>query len=329
VIGASAGSISLLRQLFAALPADYPAAVFVVVHVAPESPPILDSLIGRVSNMPAVLARAGARIRRSTITIAPPDLHLMLQPDGVVVTHGPRENRYRPSIDVLFRSAAVAFGSRVTGVILSGMLDDGAAGLWAVKRRGGMAVVQDPTDAEFADLPTNAIAATRVDHVVPVSDMPSLLMRIANETLSGVEEPVPVQMAKEVRIASRGDTSMEELDELGERVPLTCPECGGSLWEMGDGGPRYRCHTGHGYTLGTLTAEQANQVEAALWASLRRLEESERLSRHMESTARAMGNERSAQYHADMARANAGHAETLRKILREKADVRVDQAANE
>ena len=328
MIGASAGSISLLRRLFAELPADYPAAVFVVVHVAPESPPILDSLIGRVSNMPTVLARSGAPIRRGTITIAPPDLHLMLEPDGVVVARGPRENRYRPSIDVLLRSAAVAFGPRVTGVILSGMLDDGAAGLWAIKRRNGVAVVQDPNDAEFPDLPTNAIAATNVDHIVPVVVMPSLLMRLANETVRGVDEPVPVQMAKEVRIASRGDASMEELDELGKRVPLTCPECGGVLWEMSEGGPRYRCHTGHAYTLGSLTAEQANQVEAALWAGLRRLEESERLSRHMESSARSMGNERSAHYHAEMARASAGHAETLRKILREKADIPV-QAANE
>lgn len=246
----------------------------------------------------------------------------------MLVAHSARENRHRPSIDVLFRSAAVAFGPRVTGVVLSGLLDDGAAGLWAIKQRGGMAVVQDPDDAEFPDMPRNAMAVTAVDHPVPVREMAAVLTRIAAEVVIESADAVPADMASEVRMAARNDSSMEDLDAIGKRVPLTCPECGGSLWQVDEGGPRYRCHTGHAFSLNSLAAEQALQVDAALWASLRRLEESERLSRHMESFARSRSNERSAANHAEMARSAASHAQTLRNLLRQTAPV-ADTAANE
>ena len=183
VIGASAGRIAPLRQLLSELPADYPAAVFIVVHLAPEAPTVLHTVLNRVSNIPVGLARSGARICTGTVTVACPDLHLLLERDRVIVARGPRENRHRPAIDVLFRSAAVAFGRRVIGVVLSGMLDDGAAGLWAIKQRGGAAVVQDPDDAEFPDMPKNALQATLVDHRLPVREMSSVLMRLATETL--------------------------------------------------------------------------------------------------------------------------------------------------
>ena len=301
----------------AGLPVDYAAALFVVVHVAPDTPSVLHNILDRVTRLPVAVATPGARIRPGTVTIARPDLHLALEPDRIVVAHGPRENRHRPSIDVLFRSAAVAFGSRVTGVVLSGMLDDGAAGLWAIKHRGGTAVVQDPDDAEFPDMPRNAMQVTAVDYRVPVREMASLLVRIAGEPASAIEAVAPPAMAREVRMATEGDSSMEQLDDIGQRVPLTCPECGGSLWEIGNGGPRYRCHTGHAFSLNSLASEQAVQVEAALWAGLRRLEESERLSRHMENFARARGNDRSADYHAEMAKSSASYAATLRDLLRE------------
>ena len=166
------GGIAVLRELFAALPADYPAAVFVVTHLAPDSPSALPGILDRTSNMPVAAAWSGARIRVGTVLVAPPDLHLVLQADRVELVHGPRENRHRPSIDVLFRSAAVMFGPRVTGVVLSGMQDDGSAGLWAIKRRGGAAVVQDPADAEFQDMPQNAMDVVAVDAAVPVRDSP-------------------------------------------------------------------------------------------------------------------------------------------------------------
>ena len=251
--------------------------------------------------------------------VAPPDHHLVLEPDGVALSHGPRENRHRPSVDVLFRSAAVAFSARVTGVVLSGMLDDGSAGLWAIKRRGGVAIVQDPDDAEYPDMPRNAMEAVDVDMSVPIRDMAAALVRVARMPLDvTTEEPAPPGMASEVRMAAQNGEWMEELDAIGKRVPFTCPECGGSLWEMGNGGARFRCHNGHAYSLNTLASEQTIHVEAALWAGVRRLEEAERLSRQLEGYARARGNASSARYHADMAQSTASHAETLRKLLAEQ-----------
>ncbi len=329
VIGASAGGISALRELIAALPADYAAAVFVVVHLAPEAPSILHNVLDRKSALPVAVAADGARIRKSTVTVARPDQHLVLKRDRMVVAHGARENRHRPSIDVLFRSAALTFGPRVTGVVLSGMLDDGAAGLWAIKHRGGVAVVQDPDDADFPDMPRNAMEVTAIDYKLPVRAMAEVLVRIAAEVVEDAKEIASPSMAREVSMAVNNDMTMDKMDAIGKRVPLTCPECGGSLWEMQDGGPRYRCHTGHAYSLHSLAAEQTIQVEAALWAGLRRLEESERLARHMESLARSRGNERSATFHAEMAQSSASHASTLRGLLKETTVSVGDQAVNE
>ncbi len=318
-----------MRALLGALPANYPAAVFVVVHLAPEAPSVLADILDRASPLPVTVARNGCRIRKGTVTIAPPDMHLMLEEHTIVLSRGPRENRHRPSIDVLFRSAAVVFGPRVTGVVLSGMLDDGSAGLWAIKRRGGVAVVQDPDDAEFPDMPRNAMEVVVVDECAPAKDLAPTLVRIASEPVQAIVEVAPRNMTSEVRMAAQNDTSMEELDALGHRVPFTCPECGGALWELEGGGPRFRCHVGHAYSLRTLANEQAARVEAALWAGLRKLEEAERLAQRMETHARALGNERSASYHADMARASAAHAETLRTVLEENSGVSEREAVNE
>ena len=193
VIGASAGGIGALRTLFRALPADYAAAAFVVLHLAPESPSILPDILGRESLLPIAVATPDAPIRPGTVLVAPPDRHLMLDGDTVRVrlSRGPRENRHRPSIDVLFRSAAAAFAARVTGVVLSGMLDDGAVGLRAIKRRGGAAVVQDPDDAEFPDMPRNALATVAVDHRVPVREMAPMLVALSRERVGVTREHVP------------------------------------------------------------------------------------------------------------------------------------------
>jgi two-component system chemotaxis response regulator CheB len=261
--------------------------------------------------------------------IAPPDLHLVLEPERVVLLRGPRENRHRPSVDVLFRSAAVSFGRRVTGVILSGMQDDGAAGLWAIKRRGGAAVVQDPAEAEYPDMPRNAFDIVSVDASVPVREMPDVLLRIARAPVREAPASAAPNMEKEVQIVAANGGSPEQLDAMGQRVALTCPECGGSLWEMENGGPRYRCYNGHAYSLQTLADEQAVHVEAALWAGLRKLEESERLAHRMAAHARQRGNERSASYHAEMAHTNAQHAATLRQLLSEKVAATPGEAVNE
>jgi two-component system, chemotaxis family, protein-glutamate methylesterase/glutaminase len=219
---------------------------------------------------------------------------------------------------VLFRSAAVEHGSRVIGVILSGMLDDGSAGLWAVKRRGGLAIVQDPMDADHPDMPRNAIQAVDTDDVLPIGALAQRLVQLVGQPVPEVIDAVSRDMSHEVRMAAEGDSEMEELDQLGRRVPFTCPECGGAMWELDDGGgPRFRCHVGHAYSMQTFASEQSTRVEAALWAALRGLEEKERLARRLAEQAARRGNESSAAFHGDAALASANHANVLRGMLKE------------
>jgi len=316
VIGASAGGITALRTILGQLPADYPAAVFAVLHLAPESPPVLHDILARSSKLPVRLATSGDRIRRGQVSVAPPDYHLVLERDVIRVTHGPRENRHRPSIDVLFRSAAVAYGPRVVGVVLSGMLDDGTAGMWAIKRRGGVAVVQDPDTADYADMPRNVLESVSVDQCVPLAEIPQRLMTLSREAVVEPVDAVPRSMAHEVRMARDEQSDMEELDSLGSRVPFTCPECGGSLWELSESSTqRFRCHVGHAYSIQTLAAEQTSRVEAALWAALRSMEENERLSRRMAIEAGRRGNVASASNYIENAQSSAEHAEVLRRLL--------------
>lgn len=314
VIGASAGGLTALRTLLRALPADYPAAILVVLHIAPRIDSRLNELLGRAGPLPASWGRDGAPIEPGRISIAPPDQHLLVCGDRLTVTHGPRENRHRPSIDVLFRSAAVAFGRRVTGVVLSGMLDDGAAGLWAIERRGGVALVQDPEEAEYPDMPRNALEAVPAAESLPLAGLSARLIELTREPMSDDAGAIPRDLAHEVRMATDHDTQMEELDALGKRVPFTCPECGGALWELDGGVPRFRCHVGHAYSLHTLAADQTSRVEAALWAALRSLEESERIATRLAGVTGGAG---PVNYHAEIARSSAEHAKVLRGMLAE------------
>ncbi len=273
VIGASAGGIEAVTALVAGLPAELPAAVFVVVHTSPESPGYLGEILRQAGPLPARMAVDGEPVRPGTILVAPPDHHLLLTGDRVRLSRGPRENRARPAIDPLFRSAAATFTSRVAGVILSGLLDDGAAGLRAVKRCGGKALVQEPDDARFPDMPRHALAAVEVDLRLPVRRLGGALTRLARER-PAPPPAVPAEILWEVRMIEGPASARNLLEAPGENSDYGCPECGGVLRTMPDRGVvRFRCHTGHGYTLGHLLEEQKEQVEAALWAALRRLEE--------------------------------------------------------
>jgi two-component system chemotaxis response regulator CheB len=330
VIGASAGGVSALRTLLGGLPADYRAAVLVVLHVAPESPSLLRDILDRATPLSVIKVRGGEPLRPGRVYVAPPDHHLLVERDIVRLSHGPRENRHRPSIDVLFRSAAVAHGARVTGVVLSGMLDDGAAGLWAIKKRGGIAIVQDPEDAEYPDMPRNAMHAITVDHCLPLAAIADRLVALAREEVGEPIDAAPRSMATEVRMAAEHQSSMDDLDTLGKRSPLTCPECGGALWQMDEAGAqRFRCHVGHAYSIRTLAAEQSSRVEAALWAALRSLEEKERLAHKMAGEAASRGNVRSAASYTDHARSSATHAEVLRGMLGSAVPYRGDPFPDE
>jgi len=207
------------------------------------------------------------------VYLAPSDHHMMVGKDRIKITKGARENRQRPAIDPLFRSAAVAHGNRVIGIVLTGYLDDGTAGLMAIQRCGGTCVVQDPADAAYADMPLNALAQVKVDHSVPLSEMGSLLTMLCQKK-RGKRKAVPEDILIEAKIAERVLSDLPSVEALGEQVPFNCPGCGGVLWEMAEGDSlRYRCHTGHSFTAPVLLAEQTAKVEETLWVALRMLEE--------------------------------------------------------
>ena len=283
VVGASAGGFEVLKTLVSQLPLDFPAAVLVVWHMMPQSPSILADILSRHGPLPAKQAVNGEAIEPGHIYVARPDHHLMVESGQVWVTHGPKENRFRPSVDVLFRSAAVSYGRRAIGVVLTGSLDDGASGLFAIKERGGVAVVQDPVEAPYYDMPIYAMKSTVVDYVLPVAAMGSTLLRLVNEPLMEQEErPVSDIMATEVRIAREDHALDIGVTRLGEPSIFTCPECHGTLLQIKEGRHlRFRCHTGHAFSLNSLLVEVTKSIEDALWNGVRVIEESQMLLTHM------------------------------------------------
>ena len=286
VIGTSAGGLEALDQLVGQLPTDLPASLFLVQHMAAHNSgePLLRRLSRHQAFQPT-LAVHEERFKPGRIYIAPPDTHLLLKKDRVLVTKGARENRYRPAIDPLFRSAAVAHGSRVIGVVLTGMLDDGTAGLMAIKRCGGVTIVQDPTDAAYSGMPMSALDNVDVNFCVPIAQMGPLLTKLVGQS-RGKSKGVPSDIRTEALIAERVLSDVAQVNGLGDQVPYNCPNCGGVLWEIDTpGAKRYRCHTGHSYTGPALLASQSEKIEEMLWISLRMFEERRNLLTSMAKTA--------------------------------------------
>jgi two-component system chemotaxis response regulator CheB len=291
VVGASAGGVEALRALVGGLPKDFPGSVFVVMHTAPDSPGVLAHILDRSGPLPAANATNRERIRPGHVYVAPPDRHLLLEPGHVRLTHGPKENRFRPAVDPLFRSAAQVFGPRVVGVILTGGLDDGTSGLSAVKRLGGVAVVQDPEEAFMPSMPQSALAQVEVDYTLSVAEMPAVLARLTSTTVAeqgGYE--VPEELKIEVSIAKEEDARESGVGRLGVPSVFTCPECHGTLLQLKENGrPRFRCHTGHAYSADSLLSEVTESVEETLWSAIRVIDESVMLMRHMAEHARESG----------------------------------------
>lgn len=268
-IGASAGGIEVLLELVGDLPADLAAAVFVVVHQQPSHVSALPELLSRRGPLPATLPLHGEAIQPGAIYVAPPDNHLQVRPGAVEVVRGPRDNGHRPAADVLFRTAAAAYGSRVIGVVLSGYQDCGTAGMMSIKARGGLAVVQDPATAIAADMPRNVIERVTVDHVVHPLELASVLTRLVATPAGPTAQPDPY-----IR-------QLEGVD-LGQRAEIVCPICSGVLTEAQPGVfQHFRCHVGHAFTLRSLVREQSEEMERALWAAVRTLEESAALARRV------------------------------------------------
>jgi two-component system chemotaxis response regulator CheB len=287
VVGTSAGGLEALDALIGQLSSDLSASIFIVHDMAPDNSgePLLRRL-SRHKAFEARLAKEGERFKPGRIYIAPPDSHLLLKGHTVLVRKGARENRSRPAVDPLFRSAAVAHGPRVIGVVLTGMLDDGTAGLIAIKRCGGVTVVQDPKDAAYSGMPQNALDSLDVDFCLPIAQMGQLLATLVS-TPHGRTKPVPKDIRTEAAIAERVSSDVAQVDGLGSQVPYNCPNCGGVLWEMdAPKAKRYRCHTGHSFTEPALLASQSEKIEEMLWISLRMFEERKNL---LNSTAKTAG----------------------------------------
>jgi two-component system chemotaxis response regulator CheB len=305
VVGASAGGVEALRALAQDLPPDFPAAVFVVLHTAPNSPGLISQILDRAGPLPAAVATDGEPVVPGRIYVAPPDHHLLVKGDRVRTAQGPRENRARPAVDPLFRSAAACCGARVIGVVLTGYLDDGASGLAAVKACGGLAIVQDPEDAAYPDMPQSAIEAAGPDHVVPLNRIGPLLRQLAGAPTAPSPAP-PHHVLLEARIAERAMSDIPAENDMGRPVPIGCPECGGPLWEVEeDAVKRYRCHVGHGYTAKALIADQDEAVERALWAALRTMAKREADA----------GRSASAEGFEQRATESHDHAQALRWVL--------------
>ncbi|MDA9544950.1 glutamate methylesterase [Bradyrhizobium sp. CCBAU 45321] len=320
VIGGSAGATQPLKQILSRLPPDLPAAVFIVLHIPAQGIGILSTVARSAGPLPVRQAENGMEIEPGQIYLAAPDHHLLLSRDRVLLGRGPRENLVRPAIDALFRSAAIAYGPRVIGVLLSGLLSDGAAGLNAIKRCGGMAVVQDPTDAVSDEMPRRAMEETTVDLCVPGASMGDVLSELAREQ-AGAPLPIPPEIRLEVEIAAGDRIGSDKLLAFADPVALTCPACGGVLSEVKESRPmRFRCQVGHGFTVDTLAKEQEGRVDEALRVALRIIEERAELVQRMAADGRRSGRSAVAEMYQARAAEYREYADMIRRVVLQSLD---------
>jgi len=315
VVGASAGGVEALTRVINGLPRDFGAAVFVVLHLPPDVPSALANILNRAGQLPAQPARQNEPIELGRIYVAQPNRHLVVHRGHVTVEAGPRENSARPSVDVLFRSAARAYGRRVVGVVLSGTLRDGALGLAAIKIRNGVTVVQDPAEALFAGMPESALSTIDVDYCLRSADIPTQLVALTRHTF----EQSTMQSAENDSAPVTDHAADEPHHQFSPKRPnaasgLTCPECHGSLWELEEqDGVRFECRIGHTYGVEALIAEQGEAVEAALWSAINSLQERAATFRRL---AGSVSNGRRDQSYRERAEQVERHAAALLELLR-------------
>ncbi len=313
VVGASAGGVEALSDLVEHLPADFPAAVFVVLHLSSVAPSLLPAILNRAGALPAVVAEDGRPVEPSTVYVAPPDSHLLVAPGEIRLWRGPAEHTCRPAVDPLFRTAAASYGPRVVGVVLSGTLDDGVAGLAAVKRRGGVGLVQNPDEAQFASMPSSVIATLDVDHVLTVRELAAELEELARTPLPDRVEPYePSTPAELLRPKGEdGDPAWRPVT-----LDLRCPECGSSLSEVEGAEPlEFACPQAHAFSTESLVSRQGDALESALWESVRRLEERASLLTGLAVRARKRGAADAAERLEDQARDNVQRVRFVRRAV--------------
>lgn len=314
VIGGSAGALEPLKQVITDLPADLPAAVFVTLHISASSKSALGTILNRIGGIQAVVPKDGDPVRPGFLYTPTPDRHLELHDGTIRLTHGPRINGMRPSIDVLFRSAARTFGPRVVGVVLSGGLDDGSAGLAAIRAAGGFGIVQDPAEAQINSMPKTAIEVAAPQQVLSAEE----IAKAIHNAVHGLE-----QVEKERK--TKGGVGMEVVgakDTPGTVTGVTCPDCSGSIWlQEGDGGEiAFACRVGHSYSPESFAEIQAETVENALWAGVRSLEEQSSFAAAMAERAAKFDDQETARRYGRRRRVADANAEVLRKVIMERAE---------
>lgn len=314
----------MLRDLVKNLSTNLDATFFIVQHVSPHVRSFLPEILSKQGGLSAEHAVDGQLIEKNKVYVAPPDYHLILEKDRMLVRKGPKENRSRPAIDVLFRSAAYSFGPRVVAVLLSGMLSDGTSGIYAVKNYGGTCVVQDPEDAEFPDMPRNALEYTEADFLVTSSEIVPVLEKLVQTKVkakksNGAAARERKRLKTEIAIAAQDNAFDNGVMEIGELSPLTCPECNGALISIEEGKhKRYRCHTGHAFSPDDLMAGMTKAVEEDMWKAVRGLEETVMLLGEMEKSFTQLENKSAARQCRNTANQIRKRAATLRKTIVEE-----------
>ncbi|MBV8763700.1 MAG: chemotaxis protein CheB [Hyphomicrobiales bacterium] len=314
-IGTSAGGFEALRFLAREFPPDLRASVLCVIHMPSHHTSSLDSILTQEGPLPASFARDGEKLKTAHIYIGPPASHLIVRGDRVQLGNGPRENHSRPSIDPLFRSTALCCGSRAIGVVLTGTLGDGASGLASLKRCGGITVVQDPSDAAFPEMPATALDRAQPDHVTSLKGMPALLQKLVNSP-AGPPTPVPDEIRYEVGVARGEKMNMKEMDRIGRRSVLACPDCHGVMWEIDDGELiRYRCHVGHAYTAELMSLAIDENLSRAMASALRALDERIALAEKLRHQAQSAGRRQLAEIWAGREKEAAAEAKIIRNSI--------------
>lgn len=315
VVGTSAGGVAALSELVGQLNPKMDAAFFIVMHLSNTA--ISDFLVHRLqplTKLKCLVATDAESVQKGHIYIAPPNQHLILIRDQIVVGYGPKENSWRPSIDVLFRSAAAAYNSHVIGIILTGFLNDGTAGMAAVKQSGGTCIVQDPNEAEFPDMPLNVLNSLEVDYSISLARMGEILADLMKRELKQVDPPP--QILAEADIAARMAVGIEKMNGLGKHTVYNCPDCGGGLWQItGEDITRYRCYTGHTYNDNELLSKLGDNVESTLWVAVRMMEERSNMYTKISRDQRNKGLARISESYAKNADELKNHIDTLRDML--------------
>ena len=330
VIGGSSGATTPLRTILAAFPADLPAAVFIVLHIPARSLGLFATVTAAAGRLPVHPAAEGMTIEPGHVYLGVPDHHLLLDAGRIRLGRGPHENMARPSIDPLFRSAAAAYGPRVIGVLLSGLLNDGASGLEAIKRCGGTTLVQDPADAIAEEMPRSALAAVEVDLVLPAARIGDVLGELVRDP-PGPPLPVPSELRLEIDIAAGERVGSDSLRRIGDPVALSCPQCGGVLSAMRNAKPlRFRCQVGHAYSAEALASEQEGAVDEAMRVALRIIEERAELVARMAEDGRHAGRPAVSTMFDARAAEYRGYADTIRRaLLRTLEPARTEEAPPE